>query len=191
MTITALVSPVGDSNVAGSSNSSMTMTVSMSVMGWMLGVSNSLNDCFETGMGSRFVFHNTVGTICLLEGVSPGGMMPVSVFVLRLVVDNAHYKFEYGVHDPHTHDHKSQHEHRDGHHATGGYTLKEADGTHRIVKYKSGPHTGFEAVVERVGHAQHPAHYGHGHGHGHGGVGGTSYVGVTHWANQGSDGHEH
>ncbi|KAG5891300.1 hypothetical protein JTB14_000181 [Gonioctena quinquepunctata] len=105
--------------------------------------------------------------------------------------DNAHYKFEYGVHDPHTKDHKSQHEHRDGHHATGGYTLKEADGTHRIVKYTSGPHTGFEAVVERVGHAQHPAHYGHGHGHGHGGVGGTSYVGVTHWANQGSDGHGH
>ncbi|KAG5891299.1 hypothetical protein JTB14_000180 [Gonioctena quinquepunctata] len=105
--------------------------------------------------------------------------------------DNAHYKFEYGVHDPHTKDHKSQHEHSDGHHATGGYTLKEADGTHRIVKYTSGPHTGFEAVVERVGHAQHPAHYGHGHGHGHGGVGGTSYVGVTHWANQGSDGHGH
>ncbi|XP_057658383.1 adult-specific cuticular protein ACP-20-like [Diorhabda carinulata] len=95
--------------------------------------------------------------------------------------DNAHYKFEYGVHDPHTHDHKSQHEHRDGHHVHGGYTLKEADGTHRIVKYKSGPHSGFEAVVERVGHAQHPAHYG-----GHGGA--TSYVGVTHWANQGSDG---
>ncbi|XP_050507295.1 cuticle protein 7-like [Diabrotica virgifera virgifera] len=104
--------------------------------------------------------------------------------------DNAHYKFEYGVHDPHTHDHKSQHEHRHGHHVTGGYTLKEADGTHRVVKYKSAPHTGFEAVVERVGHAQHPAHYGHGHGgHGHGGHGGaTSYVGVTHWANQGSEG---
>ncbi|KAG5861708.1 hypothetical protein JTB14_036337 [Gonioctena quinquepunctata] len=112
--------------------------------------------------------------------------------------DNAHYKFEYGVHDPHTKDHKSQHEHRNGKHVTGGYTLKEADGTHRIVKYTSDPHKGFEAVVERVGHAQHPAHYGHGgHGHGHsghgghGGVGGTSYVGVTHWSNQGSDGHGH
>nr|XP_023020677.1 adult-specific cuticular protein ACP-20-like [Leptinotarsa decemlineata] len=105
--------------------------------------------------------------------------------------DNAHYKFEYGVNDPHTHDHKSQYEHRHGPHVTGGYTLKEADGTHRIVKYTSGPYTGFEAVVERVGHAQHPAHYGHGHGHGHGhgGVGGTSYVGVTHWSNQGHDGH--
>lgn len=105
---------------------------------------------------------------------------------------HAQYKFEYGVHDPHTHDIKSQHEHRHGDHLTGGYTLKEADGTHRIVKYKSGPHSGFEAVVERVGHAQHPAHYGkHGHGHGHGGVGGTSYVGVTHWANQGPAEHGH
>ncbi|CAG9835758.1 unnamed protein product [Diabrotica balteata] len=120
-----------------------------------------------------------------------------ALFVIGVVLaghghDNAHYKFEYGVHDPHTHDHKSQHEHRHGHDVTGGYTLKEADGTHRVVKYKSSPHNGFEAVVERVGHAQHPAHYGHGHGHGghgHGGHGGaTSYVGVTHWANQGSEG---
>lgn len=103
---------------------------------------------------------------------------------------HAHYQFEYGVHDPHTHDHKSQHEHRHGDHLTGGYTLKEADGTHRVVKYKSGPHNGFEAIVERIGHAQHPAHYGK-HGHGHGGVGGTSYVGVTHWANQGPAEHGH
>ncbi|CAG9823687.1 unnamed protein product [Phaedon cochleariae] len=105
--------------------------------------------------------------------------------------DNAHYKFEYGVDDPHTKDHKTHFEHRNGHHVTGQYTLKEADGTHRIVKYKAGPHSGFEAVVERVGHAQHPAHYGkHGHGGhgGHGGVGGTSYVGAIHWGNQGSEG---
>nr|AYA49943.1 cuticular protein 119 [Leptinotarsa decemlineata] len=84
----------------------------------------------------------------------------------------------------------------DGHHVVGAYTLKEADGTFRIVKCKSGPHTGFEAVVERLGHAQHPAHYGHGHGGhgedsghggngGHGGSGGSSYVGKTHWGNQG------
>ncbi|CAG9835757.1 unnamed protein product [Diabrotica balteata] len=91
----------------------------------------------------------------------------LTLFVIGVVLaghghDNAHYKFEYGVHDPHTHDHKSQHEHRHGHDVTGGYTLKEADGTHRVVKYKSSPHNGFEAVVERVGHAQHPAHYGHG-----------------------------
>ncbi|CAH0559097.1 unnamed protein product [Brassicogethes aeneus] len=96
----------------------------------------------------------------------------------------AHYKFEYGVHDPHTHDIKSQHEHRDGHKVNGGYTLKEADGTTRIVEYIGDHHNGFQAIVKRIGHAQHPAHYGHGHGdhgHGHGGVGGTSWVGVTHY----------
>ncbi|CAG9772505.1 unnamed protein product [Ceutorhynchus assimilis] len=93
-----------------------------------------------------------------------------------------HYQFEYGVHDPHTHDIKSQYEHRDHDHVKGGYTMKEADGTHRIVEYTSDPHHGFQAVVKRVGHAQHPAHYGkHGHGHDYGGVGGTSYVKTTHW----------
>ncbi|XP_018566218.1 adult-specific cuticular protein ACP-20-like [Anoplophora glabripennis] len=104
--------------------------------------------------------------------------------------DNAHYKFEYGVDDPHTHDKKEQHEHRDGKHVTGGYSLKEPDGTHRVVKYVSGPHKGFEAVVERRGHAKHPAVYGKHKGHGEGG---TSWVGVTHWQNQGDEeqGHGH
>ncbi|XP_018566225.1 adult-specific cuticular protein ACP-20-like [Anoplophora glabripennis] len=103
---------------------------------------------------------------------------------------HAAYEFAYGVQDPHTHDLHSQKEHRDGKHVVGEYTLHEADGTQRIVKYVSGPHTGFEAIVERKGHAQHPAHYGK-HGQGEkGGVGGTSYVGITHWSNQGeSHGH--
>ncbi|KAK9881134.1 hypothetical protein WA026_014485 [Henosepilachna vigintioctopunctata] len=94
----------------------------------------------------------------------------------------AHYKFEYGVHDPHTHDVKSQWEHRDGHHVKGAYTLKEADGTTRLVEYTAGPHSGFNAVVKRIGHAHHPGHYGHHQGgHHQGGHGGDSYVGVTHW----------
>ncbi|XP_044757814.1 uncharacterized protein LOC123315968 [Coccinella septempunctata] len=92
-----------------------------------------------------------------------------------------HYKFEYGVHDPHTHDVKSQWEHRDGDNVKGAYTLKEADGTTRLVEYTAGPHTGFNAVVKRIGHAHHPAHYGHHGGAHHGGHGGDSFVGVTHW----------
>lgn len=96
----------------------------------------------------------------------------------KFSIFQGHYKFEYGVHDPHTHDIKDQHEHRDGKHLTGGYSLKEPDGTHRVVKYTSGPHSGFEAVVERRGHAKHPHH-------------GTSYVGVIHWANQGPAEHGH
>lgn len=89
------------------------------------------------------------------------------------------YEFEYGVKDAHTGDHKSQHEHRDGDsvkgkcffrfqgfvvyinmwHVTGGYTLDEADGTKRVVEYHADKHSGFNAVVKRIGHAYHPEHY--------------------------------
>ncbi|XP_055628807.1 adult-specific cuticular protein ACP-20-like [Toxorhynchites rutilus septentrionalis] len=89
------------------------------------------------------------------------------------------YKFEYGVKDHKTGDHKSQWEHRDGDVVKGQYSLHEPDGTERIVKYTSDKHNGFQAHVERVGHAVHPQIYGHheggygehsyygGHGHGH------------------------
>ncbi|XP_058446595.1 cuticle protein 19-like [Malaya genurostris] len=66
------------------------------------------------------------------------------------------YKYEYGVEDPHTGDHKSQWEHRDGDVVVGSYSLADADGTHRVVTYNSDDHNGFQAHVQRVGHAQHP-----------------------------------
>ncbi|XP_035917506.1 cuticle protein 19-like [Anopheles stephensi] len=69
------------------------------------------------------------------------------------------YKFEYGVKDPHTGDHKSQWEVRDGDVVKGAYTLHEADGTERVVEYKSDGHNGFEADVKKVGHAHHPEKY--------------------------------
>jgi hypothetical protein len=72
------------------------------------------------------------------------------------------YKFEYGVKDAHTKDHHSQWEHRDGDKVHGEYTLDEADGTKRVVKYSADKHSGFHAHVERIGHAHHD----HGH-HGH------------------------
>ncbi|KAJ8918356.1 hypothetical protein NQ315_008050 [Exocentrus adspersus] len=94
------------------------------------------------------------------------------------------YKFAYGVHDPHTGDHKSQGEYRDGDVVKGYYTLDEPDGTKRIVHYTADDHNGFNAVVERVGHAVHPTYvkapvyyaqpeygYGHGHDYGHNGYG--------------------
>lgn len=65
------------------------------------------------------------------------------------------YKFEYGVKDPHTGDHKSQWEHRDGDHVTGEYTLDEADGTKRVVEYHADGKTGFHAIVKKIGHAHH------------------------------------
>ena len=82
------------------------------------------------------------------------------------------YKFEYGVKDPHTKDHKSAWEHRDGDKVTGEYTVDEADGTKRVVSYTSDKKNGFQAVVKRIGHAEHPAVYGNGDGHGDGHGGG-------------------
>jgi len=71
------------------------------------------------------------------------------------------YKYEYGVKDPHTGDHKSQWEHRDGDKVVGEYTLDEADGTKRVVSYTADDHNGFQAVVKKIGHAHHPQVYGH------------------------------
>ncbi|EAT39194.1 AAEL008989-PA [Aedes aegypti] len=66
------------------------------------------------------------------------------------------YKFEYGVKDGHSHDHKNQWEYRNGDVVKGQYTLDEADGTHRIVEYSSDHETGFRAHVQRNGNAHHP-----------------------------------
>ncbi|XP_058456844.1 cuticle protein 19-like [Malaya genurostris] len=87
------------------------------------------------------------------------------------------YKYEYGVKDYHTGDHKSQWEHRDGDVVKGGYTLDEADGTKRVVEYHSDKHHGLQAHVKRIGHAHHPQIYGHygGHYEGHGYGSGYSY----------------
>ena len=76
------------------------------------------------------------------------------------------YKFEYGVKDGHTGDHKSQWEHRDGDVVKGGYTVDEADGTKRVVEYTSDKKNGFNAIVKKIGHAHHPAVYGHHESHG-------------------------
>lgn len=66
------------------------------------------------------------------------------------------YKFEYGVKDPHTGDHKSHWEIRDGDKVHGEYSLDEADGTTRVVSYTSDNLNGFRAVVKKIGKAQHP-----------------------------------
>ncbi|XP_066255162.1 cuticle protein 19-like [Euwallacea similis] len=63
----------------------------------------------------------------------------------------AQYEFAYVIEDSHTGDYHSQQEHRDGDHVVGQYSLHEADGTVRLVKYSDDGH-GFNAVVERQGH---------------------------------------
>ncbi|XP_073841455.1 uncharacterized protein [Musca autumnalis] len=95
------------------------------------------------------------------------------------------YEFGYGVKDLKTGDIKDQWEERDGDHVKGSYTLKEADGTTRVVDYHADGHHGFNAVVKKLGHAHHPETYHHGgweggyadHGYGHGHA--TSYAKVS------------
>ncbi|XP_023022768.2 adult-specific cuticular protein ACP-20 [Leptinotarsa decemlineata] len=82
----------------------------------------------------------------------------------------AHYEFKYGVEDAHTGDNKQQAEVRVGDTVKGEYSLAEADGTIRVVKYTADPHNGFNAQVSRIGHAAHPqivATHGLGLGLGH------------------------
>ncbi|KAG8237285.1 hypothetical protein J437_LFUL017490 [Ladona fulva] len=67
------------------------------------------------------------------------------------------YQFNYGVHDAHTGDQKSQTEHREGDVVKGQYSLVEPDGTVRTVDYSADPHNGFNAVVHKSGPAAHPA----------------------------------
>ncbi|XP_055625925.1 larval cuticle protein A2B-like [Toxorhynchites rutilus septentrionalis] len=84
--------------------------------------------------------------------------------------DHPQYKYQYGVKDDHTGDNKEHWEHRDGDVVQGSYSVHESDGTHRLVEYKSDKVAGFQAHVQRNGHAQHPAVYGeHVDEHGHGG----------------------
>ncbi|XP_060517128.1 cuticle protein 19-like [Cylas formicarius] len=67
------------------------------------------------------------------------------------------YEFNYGVQDPHTGDHKTQHEVRDGDVVKGSYSVAEPDGTLRTVHYTADDYNGFNAVVEKSGHPVHPA----------------------------------
>ncbi|KAF6199328.1 hypothetical protein GE061_007354 [Apolygus lucorum] len=82
---------------------------------------------------------------------------PVAVAHKTIDYVDAHpaYKFEYGVHDAHTGDVKSQSEVRDGDVVKGSYSLVEPDGSKRIVEYTADDHNGFNAVVHRE-HNAHP-----------------------------------
>ncbi|KAI8429062.1 hypothetical protein MSG28_007630 [Choristoneura fumiferana] len=52
------------------------------------------------------------------------------------------YDFAYSVADPHTGDHKSQHESRDGDAVHGYYSLVQPDGSVRKVEYTADDHNG-------------------------------------------------
>ncbi|RZC40719.1 cuticle protein [Asbolus verrucosus] len=65
-----------------------------------------------------------------------------------------HYRYDYRVHDDHTHDYHSQWEHRDGKEVKGTYTLWQPDGRRRIVDYRAGKH-GADYKIRYEGHSRH------------------------------------
>ncbi|RVE52453.1 hypothetical protein evm_002847 [Chilo suppressalis] len=70
------------------------------------------------------------------------------------------YAFEYSVEDPHTGDHKTHHETRDGDVVKGFYSLHEPDGSIRTVEYAADKKSGFNAQVKTTTkHIQE--HHGH------------------------------
>lgn len=54
----------------------------------------------------------------------------------------AKYEFSYSVEDPHTGDHKSHHESREGDVVRGEYSLLQPDGSIRKVEYTADDHNG-------------------------------------------------
>ncbi|XP_046808832.1 uncharacterized protein LOC111688296 [Lucilia cuprina] len=68
--------------------------------------------------------------------------------------NQAKYEYEYGVKDLLTGDIKNQWERREGDQVKGGYSLKEADGTIRIVEYTADAVNGFRAVVRKIGQVE-------------------------------------
>ncbi|KAK9869685.1 hypothetical protein WA026_003432 [Henosepilachna vigintioctopunctata] len=105
-----------------------------------------------------------------LIALAYAGLVPAAYHAAPLVAGHAasvdyyshpKYEFNYGVQDGHTGDQKSQHEVRDGDVVKGSYSLVEPDGSLRTVHYTADDHNGFNAVVEKSGHAVHAAPVAH------------------------------
>ncbi|XP_031843496.1 uncharacterized protein LOC116431764 isoform X2 [Nomia melanderi] len=71
-------------------------------------------------------------------------------------VAHPRYEFSYGVEDHHTGDFHKQKEVRDGSSVTGEYSVKEPDGSVRVVRYRADK-DGFHAVVHTSGQNDHTA----------------------------------
>ncbi|CAG4941769.1 unnamed protein product [Parnassius apollo] len=84
---------------------------------------------------------------------------PVALARAEHIEENApaHYEFSYSVEDPHTGDHKSQHESREGDVVKGEYSLLQPDGSVRRVEYSADDHSGFNAIVHNSAPSAHAA----------------------------------
>ncbi|KAH1013877.1 hypothetical protein HUJ04_002804, partial [Dendroctonus ponderosae] len=66
------------------------------------------------------------------------------------------YPFEYEVKNSKTDGSKQQSEERHGEFVKGEYSFSAPDGTIRKVQYHDDGHSGFNAIVTRLGNAVHP-----------------------------------
>ncbi|KAJ3653426.1 hypothetical protein Zmor_012679 [Zophobas morio] len=111
----------------------------------------------SSGHGSSYISYSQGGA-----GSSLGGSIGHSIPVIQTESHHeehhapAKYQFKYGVQDKHTGDIKQHEETRDGHVVKGSYSLHEPDGTILTVHYTADKKSGFNAVVQRSGHATHP-----------------------------------
>lgn len=64
------------------------------------------------------------------------------------------YDYSYSVSDPHTGDHKTQHEARDGDVVKGEYSLLQPDGSFRKVTYTADDHNGWVEISFKTNIAQ-------------------------------------
>lgn len=74
--------------------------------------------------------------------MTPFGLFIITYTTIQTLQAHPKYEYEYEIKDPHTHDFKQQHEHRDGDAVKGEYSLHQPDGTVRIVKYYADKKTG-------------------------------------------------
>ncbi|XP_023954664.2 cuticle protein 8-like [Bicyclus anynana] len=90
---------------------------------------------------------------------APAAYAPVASYAGHDQYAYPKYDFAYSVADPHTGDHKSQHESRDGDAVHGYYSLVQPDGSVRKVEYTADDHNGFNAVVHNSAPSVHPQGY--------------------------------
>lgn len=66
----------------------------------------------------------------------------IEVDLMSYLQAHPKYDYSYSVSDPHTGDHKEQHEARDGDVVKGEYSLLQPDGSFRKVTYTADDHNG-------------------------------------------------
>lgn len=82
----AVPSATTETTAVAATNSSSTVCSSVSVVLGVVSVSDPLDDCVETAVGSSDVFHETRGSVSFFQGVRAFDVVSFPYFVLLLLV---------------------------------------------------------------------------------------------------------